>query len=200
MNREALRATAHNGCIQPVRGSYGAIYVASPRRPRAAIRPRGVALVLLVVGLGVAAYFFLAGALTPTPSVRILSPVTNATVPAGKTTVTVEVGNAELSTAVAPAKGVHLHYYLDAIVPTTPNQSTVPAVGAWASSAKTTYDWSISGAGLHILAVQLVTSDDQPLNPPVVAAITVQVPRTPSTSTPPATPTKTSPAPTAGGC
>ncbi len=200
MNRDALRATAHNGCIQPVRGSYGAIHVASHRRPRVAIRPRGVALVLLVVGLGVAAYFFLAGALTPTPSIRILSPVTNATVPAGKTTVIVDVRNAELSTAVAPAKGVHLHYYLDANVPTAQSQSAIPTTGALASSAKTTHEWSIAGAGLHILAVQLVTSDDRPLNPPVVAAVVVQVPKTPSTFVPANTPTKTTPATAAGGC
>jgi hypothetical protein len=200
VNRDALRATAHNGCIQPVRGSYGAIHVASHRRPRATLRPRSVALVLLVVGLGVAAYFFLAGALSPRPSVRILSPVTNATVPAGKTTVTVEVRNAELSMAVAPAKGVHLHYYLDANAPSAQSQPVVPTTGAWASSTKTTHEWNVTGAGLHILAVQLVTSDDRPLNPPAVAAVVVQVPKTPSTSAPSSTPTKTSPAKAEGGC
>jgi len=199
MNRDALRATAHNGCIQPVRGSYGAIRVASHRRPRVAIRPRSVALVLLVVGLGVAAYFFLAGALTPAPSIRILSPVANATVAAGKTTVIVDVRDAELSTAVAPAKGVHLHYYLDADVPTAHSQSVVPTTGAWASSTKTTHEWSIGSVGLHILAVQLVTQDDRPLNPPVVAAVVVQVPKAPSTTPPPSTPSKASPTSSAGG-
>ncbi len=169
-----------------------------------AIRPRSVALVLLVVGLGVAAYFFLAGALTPTPSIRILSPVANATVAAGKTTVIVDVRDAELSTAVAPAKGVHLHYYLDADVPTAHSQSVVPTTGAWASSTKTSYEWSIGSVGLHVLAVQLVTQDDRPLNPPVVAAVVVQVPKPLSTSAPSSasssTPTKTSPATAGGGC
>ncbi|MCX6101251.1 MAG: hypothetical protein NTV92_07500 [Candidatus Bipolaricaulota bacterium] len=159
-----------------------------------------MALCLLLVGGGVAAYLFLSGANAPAPSVRILSPVTNATVPAGKTTVIVDVRDAELSTAVVPAKGVHLHYYLDADVPTAQSQSVVPTTGALASSAKTTHEWSITGAGLHILAVQLVTSDDRPLNPPVVAAVVVQVPKVPSTLVPANTPTKTTPAKAAGGC
>ena len=198
MNRDALRANAHNGCIQPVRGSYGAIRIASRRRRHPAVRPWSLLIVLLLVGAGVAAYFFLAGALSPQPALRIISPTTDAAISGGKTTVAVEVRNAELG--AARGKNFHLHYYLDATIPTAHDGSAIPATGAWASSAKTSHEWSIGSVGLHVLAVQLVTWDDRPLNPPVVAEITVEVPRTASTTAPTNTPAKTSPAKAEGGC
>jgi len=198
VNRDALRANAHNGCIQPVRGSYGAIRIASRRRRHPAVRPWSLLIVLLLVGAGVAAYFFLAGALSPQPALRIISPTTDAAISGGKTTVAVEVRNAELG--AARGKNFHLHYYLDATIPTAHDGSAIPATGAWASSAKTSHEWSIGSVGLHVLAVQLVTWDDRPLNPPVVAEITVEVPRTASTTAPTNTPAKTSPAKAEGGC
>lgn len=192
MNREALRRNAHNGCVQPVRGSYGAIRIASRRRRRPAVRPWSLLIVLLLVGGGVGAYFLLAGALSPQPSLRIVSPTSDAVVSGGKTTVSVEVRNAELGAATR-GKSYHLHYYLDADIPTAHDRPAIPATGAWASSTRTTHEWSISGAGIHILAVQLVTSDDRPLSPPVVAAVVVQVPK-PAPSPVPASPQPTSPA------
>ncbi len=198
MNRDALRANAHNGCIQPVRGSYGAIRIASRRRRHPAVRPWSLLIVLLLVGAGVAAYFFLAGALSPQPALRIISPTTDAAISGGKTTVAVEVRNAELG-AAARGKNFHLHYYLDATIPTAHDGSAIPATGAWASSAKTTHEWSIGSVGLHVLAVQLVTQDDRPLNPPVVAAVVVQVPKAPSTTPSPSTPSKAPPASSVGG-
>jgi hypothetical protein len=194
-----LRANAHNGCIQPVRGSYGAIRIASRRRRFPAVRPWSLLIVLLLVGAGVAAYFFLAGALSPQPALRIISPTTDAAISGGKTTVTVEVRNADLVSGAASAKSYHLHYYLDAILPTASSQPAIPATGAWASSAKTMHEWSITGAGLHVLAVQLVTQDDRPLNPPVVAAVVVQVPKTPLAPTPTGGPPASSHGPAAGG-
>ena len=199
MNRDALRATAHNGCIQPVRGSYGAIRIASRRRRYPAVRPWSLLIVLFFVGAGVAAYFFLAAALSPQPALRIISPTTDAAISGGKTTVTVEVRNADLSSGAASAKSYHLHYYLDATIPTAHDGSAIPATGAWASSTKTTHEWSITGAGLHVLAVQLVTQDDRPLDPPVVAAVVVQVPKPPSTTSSPSAPSKASPTSSVGG-
>ena len=198
MNRDALRANAHNGCIQPVRGSYGAIRIASRRRRYPAVRPWSLLIVLLFVGAGVAAYFFLAGALSPQPALRIISPTTDAAISGGKTTVAVEVRNAELGAAVR-GKSFHLHYYLDATIPTAHDGSAIPATGTWASSTKTSHEWSIGSVGLHVLAVQLVTQDDRPLSPPVVAAVVVQVPKPPSTTPPPSTPSKASPTSSAGG-
>ena len=200
MNRDALRATAHNGCVQPVRGTYGAIRMASRRRRGIAVRPLRLALILMIVGGGIAAYFLLSGADSPAPSLSILSPGPNATIPGGKTLVTVEVQNVRLGQVAGSSRGYHLHYYLDAVVPTTKGKPAVTATGSYASTTKTSNEWAVSTMGLHVLAVQLVTNDDLPLNPPVVQAITVQVPK-PPTSTP-ATPSRstTKPTPTGGGC
>ena len=145
-----------------------------------------------MVGGGLAAYFLLAGAFSPQPSLRILSPASDSVVAEGKTSVTVEVRNATLG--AGPGRLYHLHYYLDAIVPVVSGRSAIPTTGAWASTVKTSYDWDIRGPGLHVLAVQLVTAEDRPLDPPVVAAIAVQIPK-PA----PDTPTKTSSA-NEGGC
>lgn len=197
MNRDALRATAHHGCVQPVRGSYGAIHMASRRRQRSAIRPLRVAFALMLVGGGIAGYLLLSGADSPTPSLRILAPGPNATIPGGKTLVTVEVQSIQLGEAVGSSNGYHLHYYLDAIVPTTAGQKAITAKGTYASTIKTSYEWTIANVGLHVLAVQLVTNDDLPLRPPVVAAVTVQVTKAPSSSTP--TPSRSStPTPSTG--
>jgi hypothetical protein len=150
----------------------------------------------MLVGGSIAAYLLLSAADSPTPSLRILAPGPNATIPGGKTLVTVEVQNVQLGEAVGSSKGYHLHYYLNAIVPTTSGRPAVSAKGTYASTTKTSYEWTISSVGLHVLAVQLVTNDDLPLSPPVVAAVTVQVPRAPFTSSPnkPSTP-----APSGGG-
>jgi hypothetical protein len=189
MNREALRRNAHNGCVQPVRGSYGAIRIASRRRPRPAMRPWSILVILLLVGGGVAAYFLLAGALLPQPSLRIISPTSDAMVSGGKATVVVEVRNAELGAARGDD---HLHYYLDAEVPTAHGRPAIPTTGAWASTTKTTHEWTVSGVGVHTLAVQLVTSDDRPLSPPVIAAVLVRVSKS-APSPAPAAPQPTSP-------
>ncbi len=191
MNRDALRATAHSGCVEPVRGRYGAISLSARRRPHAAIRPRSIALVLALAGLGVLAYFLASAALEPRPSLRILSPTADSVISGGKVTVAVEVKNAELSSSTTSSKGRHLHYYLDAVVPTDRAKPAVPASGAWTSTTKTSHEWTVAGEGLHILAVQLVAGDDRPLDPPVVAAVVVQAPR--PAATPLASPQPTSP-------
>jgi len=156
---------------------------------------------MFVVG-GVAAYFVLSGAHAPSPSLRILSPTANATIPGGKTLVTVELANAQVGVTgtTGQSKGYHLHYYLDAVIPTAPGQSAVSATGTWASSTKTSHEWNIGGVGLHVLAAQLVTGDDRPLSQPVVAAVVVQVPKSPTVLPAPSSPSNASPARSAGGC
>ena len=64
MNRDALRATAHNGCVQPVRGQYGAIRYTPRTRIRRTVRPWSLLLILLLVGGGLAAYLLLSGTLS----------------------------------------------------------------------------------------------------------------------------------------
>lgn len=174
--------------------------MASRRRRGIAVRPLRLALVVMIVGGGIAAYLLLSGADSPAPSLRIVSPSPNATIPSGKTEVSVDVQNVQLGSETGTSKGYHLHYYLDATVPTTKGRPAIPTTGSYASTTKTSHEWTISNMGLHILAVQIVTGDDKPLSPPVVQAITVQVPKPPApTSTPPSKST-TKPAPAGGGC
>lgn len=197
MNRDALRATAHNGCLQPTWGAYGAVRRPVRPRQRVALRGLAIAAAAVVIGGGIGTHFLLSGTHPPAPSLRILSPSGDVTLVGGKAFVAVEVRNARLGTSTDSSKGYHLHYYLDAIVPTEPGRSAIPSVGQYVSTTKTAHEWIVSGVGLHALTVQLVTDDNRPLSPPVVAAVTVKVPRAPAAPTPssPSSPTK---AP--GGC
>ena len=192
MNREALRVSARNGCVQPVRGHYGAVPLARPSRPRLGVRLRSIALVLLLGGLSVLGYLLVTTALQPRPTLRILSPAPNSVIADGFATVTVDVRHTDLSSAASSSRGYHLHYYLDADIPIDPTKPAIPASGAWTSTTKTTHEWSLRGEGLHILAVQIVTNDDRPLTPPVTAAVVVRVPKpAPAEATPqPTTPVK----------
>ncbi len=113
------------------------------------------------------------------PSVAIVEPADGATVPAGDVTVTVEVSNFEvvdnLNAPAAPGEG-HVHFYIDvADLPTTPGQPAVSAQGTYHASATTTYTWPDVPPGEHTFAVQLVNNDHTPLDPPVVAEVTVTV-------------------------
>ncbi|HWQ29182.1 MAG TPA: DUF4399 domain-containing protein [Dehalococcoidia bacterium] len=113
------------------------------------------------------------------PSVTIVEPADGATVPAGDVTVTVEVSNFEvvdrLNAPAAPGEG-HVHFYMDvADLPTTPGQPAVSAQGTYHASATTTYTWPDVPPGEHTFAVQLVNNDHTPLEPPVVAEVTVTV-------------------------
>lgn len=103
------------------------------------------------------------------PSVAIVEPADGATVAAGDVTVAVQVSNFEvvdrLNAPATPGKG-HVHFYIDvADLPTAPGQPAVSAQGTYHASATTTYT----------CAVQLVNNDHTPLDPPVVADVTVTV-------------------------
>ncbi len=183
MNRDALRAAIPSGCVQPVRGHYGAVRRSTRRRPWSRIRLRSLALIAVLGGLAALAYVLVSGAMQPRPSLRILAPLPDTVIAGGRTTVVVEVENAQLSAS----NGHHLHYYLDAVVPTARGKPAIPASGTWTSTTKTTQDWDLTGEGLHVLAVQLVDAGDRPLDPPVVAAVVVTVPRS-LPAPPPASP------------
>lgn len=191
MNRDALRVSARNGCVQPVRGSYGAVSVRRRRRWPSAVRPRSVGLILLLGAGGLLAYFLVSATFEPRPTLRIVSPASDAVVAAATVAVVVDVSGATLSSGGGSSRNLHLHYYLDAEIPSDPTKPAVPTTGAWTSTTRTSHEWTLRGEGLHILAVQLVASDDRPLSPPVMAAVVVRVPR--PAATPPASPQPTSP-------
>ena len=114
------------------------------------------------------------------PTVVITAPVAGSSVPAGNVTITVSASNFsvvnKLGQAPVPGEG-HIHFYRDVQQP--PTDPTKPAVTADASTyhaaATTSYTWPNVGAGTHTFAVQLVNNDHKPLNPPVLATVTVSV-------------------------
>lgn len=113
------------------------------------------------------------------PAVDITAPADGATVPAGDVTVTVEASNFEvvdrLNADPAPGEG-HVHFYMDVDqIPTTPGQPAVSAQGTYHASATTSYTWTDVAPGEHTFAVQLVNNNHTPLDPPVVAEVTVTV-------------------------
>lgn len=113
------------------------------------------------------------------PSVAIVEPADGAVVPAGDVAVTVQVSNFDivdqLSAPPVPGEG-HVHFYIDvAELPTAPGQPAVSAQGTYHASATTTYTWPDVAPGEHTFAVQLVNNDHTPLDPPVVAEVTVTV-------------------------
>lgn len=113
------------------------------------------------------------------PSVAIVEPADGATVAAGGVTVAVQVSNFEvddrLNAPATPGEG-HVHFYIDvADLPTAPGQPAFSAQGTYHASATTTYTWPDVTPGEHTFAVQLVNNDHTPLDPPVVAEVTVTV-------------------------
>ncbi|MDP3879001.1 MAG: DUF4399 domain-containing protein, partial [Dehalococcoidales bacterium] len=112
------------------------------------------------------------------PTLRILTPAGGTTLPAGPVAVTIVVGNfspvSKLGQPNAAGEG-HVHYYLDAEPPVTPGQPAVTAPGTYAASAERSHTWQNVTPGSHTLAAQLVNNDHTPLEPPVVAEVTINV-------------------------
>jgi plastocyanin len=131
-----------------------------------------------------------------TPSVIINAPVDGAVFTSSRITVNIQVSKFFLGTVsgepVSPGEG-HVIYYLDTTPPTPAGEPATTTPGTYQALANTTFSWSILSSGIHTLAVELVNNDDTPLDPPVIAqvSITVQLPgSTPVTvSTPSATAT-----------
>lgn len=108
----------------------------------------------------------------------IASPKDGAVLSAGDITVSVQTSNFNLADKLGQANVSHeghLHYFLDVDAPTTQGQPAVPAAGTYAATAATSYTWKNVPAGTHKLSVELINNDHTPLNPPVVATVTVTV-------------------------
>ncbi|WP_214040987.1 cupredoxin domain-containing protein [Methanoculleus sp.] len=120
---------------------------------------------------------------TPAPTaaetnVTIASPEANASVTSGNVTVSVNVTNFTLvePTGQANVAGEgHLHYYLDAPVPTNESEPAIPETGDYVVSANTSYTWENVTAGEHNLSVQLVNNDHTPVIPLAFETVNVTV-------------------------
>ena len=119
---------------------------------------------------------------TPTPTaeanVTITSPEEGANITAGNVTVSVNVTNFTLveptGQANAPGEG-HLHYYLDAVVPTNASAPAIPETGGYVVSTNTSYTWENVTPGAHNLSVQVVNNDHTPIIPLVFDTVNVTV-------------------------
>ena len=111
------------------------------------------------------------------PSIVILSPSAG-TVPAGDITIKVRVRGFTISDQLVKTNVSgegHLHYFYDFEPPTQPGVPAVAPEGSYAASISTSYNWHAIPAGTHSFAVELVNNDNTPLQPAVVAAITIAV-------------------------
>ncbi|WP_332450740.1 cupredoxin domain-containing protein [Methanoculleus sp.] len=119
-----------------------------------------------------------AGNVTNETNVTITSPEENASVAAGNVTVDVNLTNFTLVEPTgqpnAPGEG-HLHYYLDAPIPTNASAPAIPATGGYVISTNLSYTWENVTAGEHNFSVQVVNNDHTPLIPLVFETVNVTV-------------------------
>jgi len=117
---------------------------------------------------------------TAEANVTITSPEEGANVTAGNVTVAVNLTNFTLVEPMgqpnAPGEG-HLHYYLDAVVPTNASAPAIPETGGYVVSTNTSYTWENVTAGAHNLSVQVVNNDHTPIIPLVFDTVNVTVGR-----------------------
>ncbi len=112
------------------------------------------------------------------PTIKILEPTDGSNVSAGNVTVMVEVNDFELVNKLGQdsvAGEGHIHYYMDAAVPTAPGKPAITAPGTYVPTENTSYSWQNVSAGMHNFSVQLVNNDHTPLEPPVLSMNTVEV-------------------------
>ncbi|HQD25020.1 fasciclin domain-containing protein [Methanoculleus sp. DTU007] len=111
-------------------------------------------------------------------NVTIIEPMEGAGVPAGNVTVSVNVTNFTLVEPTgqpnAPGEG-HLHYYLDAPIPTNESVPAIPPTGGYVVSTNLTHTWGNVTAGEHNLSVQVVNNDHTPLIPLVFDTVNITV-------------------------
>ena len=112
------------------------------------------------------------------PQIIIMEPTENAELSAGDVNISVEVGNFNIVNMFGKANVAgegHIHYYMDAKVPVTPDKPALSAPGTYAPVANTTYAWKNVSPGMHNFSVQLVNNDHTPLIPIVMDQVNVTV-------------------------
>ena len=113
----------------------------------------------------------------PAPTLKIVKPAAGASIVAGNVEVAIEVSNFTIvQPGGAPVAGQgHVHYYLDAEIPTTPGQPAVTAPGTYKASSSAAATWENVAPGTHTLGVQLVNNNHTPLTPAVTARVEITV-------------------------
>jgi hypothetical protein len=184
--------TAYQPHLERIYAPRGAVHLGA--RPRAPAWPR--AALWVVLGLGaLLCLFLIAGGRKEAPTITIVTPSHESTVPAGDVPLSVRVTGARPTESSAPGR-YHLHYYLDVSPPTAAGKPAITAGSSWSSTVATSYTWKSVAAGTHVLSVQLVRGDNTPLDPAVTDSVTVRVvspspePASLPSSTPPRPPSR----------
>jgi hypothetical protein len=114
----------------------------------------------------------------PTITITIIQPVTGSVLIDPNVTVVVQVSGFNLvdknGQANAAGEG-HINYFMGVDAPTTQGRPAITAIGTYVASSSTSYQWSDVPDGVHTFSVELVNNDNTPLDPPVVAKVTVTV-------------------------
>jgi hypothetical protein len=112
------------------------------------------------------------------PSITITSPSDGSTVPAGNVTVSVHVDDFSLVDKFGQANVAgegHIHYFMDVMVPITPNETAFTASGTYFPTTSTSVNWMNVIPGMHNFSVELVNNDHTPLDPPQYSTVNVTV-------------------------
>ena len=112
------------------------------------------------------------------PQIMITEPKENASLSAGNITVAVQVENFSLVNKLGKTNVAgegHIHYYMDAKIPTTPGKPALSTPGTYAPTANTSFTWKNVTAGMHNFSAQLVNNDHTPVIPLVTAQVNVTV-------------------------
>ena len=147
------------------------------------MRPNRLLIFILVIGCitlfsGAVAREGDAANQTTDVNVTITSPEDNFSVAAGSVTIEVNLTNFTLVEPTgqpnAPGEG-HLHYYLDAPIPTNESAPAIPETGGYVVSINDSYTWENVTPGEHNFSVQVVHNDHTPLIPLVYDVVNVTV-------------------------
>jgi outer membrane protein assembly factor BamB len=132
---------------------------------------------LLPIGVG-GFPSLLALRLGATAPVLAMTPGNGASVTSGAVKVSVQALNFKLidklGQTTVNGEG-HIHFFMDADAPTTPDKPAVTAAGTYAATANATYTWANVTPGTHTFSAELVNNNHTPLVPPVIVKATITV-------------------------
>jgi plastocyanin len=118
------------------------------------------------------------------PTITIASPMEGLAIASSNVTVSVVTNNFKLvdkTGALSGGQNVgHVIFYLDVTPPTHEGRTALTQRGTCAAAIDAEYTWENVRPGPHTLGVQLVTSDNMPLNIPLSATVKINVVRPPT--------------------
>jgi plastocyanin len=115
---------------------------------------------------------------TGTPMISISSPKNGADISGDSVTVMVNVSDFNLVNKLGKpnvAGEGHIHYFMDALIPTAPGKPAITAPGTFVPTINTSFVWKNVTPRMHNFSVELVNNDHTPLTPPITDRVSVKV-------------------------